>query len=448
MPNRKESASLREIFTRDFLLLATINLAMFFGFQMTNVGLPVYVAQLGANAQIVGLVGTVMTITAVVVRIFAGPLLDRFGRKGALVGGSVVMAASIFSYAVFPLVGIILGVRLLQGVGWGLGSTASSTMAADVIPKRRFAEGMGYFALTNALSSALAPAVSIALVQGPGAHYMIYVAAGCTALAFVLALFQRNTAKRAEISPGAPANASEAGKQTMSEHTAPEPNAAPNEQAAQEHMPAPESVGQPDTAPAGSVGTARPPASTLASVLDAVFERRALFPGVLMLLVNIGFGCITTFIALHGQEQGVANVSIYFIAYAVVTLASRPMIGRLIDRYGYRMPSILSCLGTVLTLALIGLANSTLMFACAGTLAGIGIGTAMGVFQAMAVASVEPWRRGVATSTYFIAFDIGIAAGSLLGGFVAGAFGYTVMYFAVAAFPLLAGILSAAMVRN
>ena len=417
MPNKKESASLREIFTRDFLLLATINLTMFFGFQMTNVGLPVYVAQLGAGAQMVGLIGTVMTITAVVVRIFAGPLLDRFGRKGALVGGSILMAASIFSYAVFPIVGVILGVRLLQGIGWGLGSTASSTMAADVIPKRRFAEGMGYFALTNALSSALAPAVSIVLVQGPGAHYMIYVAAGCTALAFVLALFQRNTAKIEKPATGTP-------DEQLSSASA------------RDGKPA----GPPPSTPAAPPSPSR--------TLDAVFERRALFPGMLMLLVNIGFGCITTFIALHGQQQGVANVSVYFIAYAIVTLASRPMIGRLIDRYGYRMPSILSCLGTVLTLALIGLANSAPLFACAGALAGIGIGTAMGVFQAMAVASVEPWRRGVATSTYFIAFDVGIAIGSLLGGMVAGAFGYTAMYFTVAAFPLIAGILSAAKVKG
>mgnify|MGYP002625929429 CR=1 FL=1 len=153
-----EPKRLSEIFTRDFLLLATINLTLFFGFQMTNVGLPVYVTQLGANAQVAGLVGTLMTITAVIVRIFAGPLLDRFGRKGALVAGSLIMACTIFTYAIFPLVGIILGVRLLQGIGWGLGSTASSTMAADVIPKHRFAEGMGYFALTNSISSALAPA--------------------------------------------------------------------------------------------------------------------------------------------------------------------------------------------------------------------------------------------------------------------------------------------------
>ena len=256
MPNREQPGSLSEIFTRDFLLLSVINLAMFFGFQMTNVGLPVYVAQLGASAQVVGLVGTVMTITAVIVRIFAGPLLDRFGRKGALVGGSILMAATIFSYAVFPIVGVILGVRLLQGLGWGLGSTASSTMAADVIPKRRFAEGMGYFALTNALSSALAPAVSIALVQGPGAHYMIYAAAGCVALAFVLALFQRNTAVRA----------------TPAEDNSAESASGPSNR----------------TAPTSTA----PP-----SALDTVFERRALFPGLLILLVNIGFGCITTYSA-------------------------------------------------------------------------------------------------------------------------------------------------------
>jgi len=443
MPDRKKPDSLGEIFTRDFLLLATINLAMFFGFQMTNVGLPVYVAQLGAGAQVVGLVGTVMTVTAVAVRIFAGPLLDRFGRKGALVGGSIVMAASIASYAVFPIVGVILGVRLLQGLGWGLGSTASSTMAADVIPKPRFAEGMGYFAMTNALSSALAPAASIALVQGPGAHYMIYTAAGCSALAFVLALFQRNTVKRSASN----GSARTAGGGEGESHAAPDAPAGRDGRSAHQVEAALDSAESGESAGFRAAAAPTAPAAP-PSVLDTVFERRAAFPGLLMLLVNIGFGCITSFIALHGQEQGVANVSVYFIAYAAVTLASRPMIGRLIDRYGYRMPSILACLGTALTLVLIGLSSNAFMFAGAGVLAGVGVGTAMGVFQAMAVASVEPWRRGVATSTYFIAFDVGIAIGSLLGGIVAGVLGYTAMYFVVAAFPLLAGILSAVKVKG
>ena len=173
-----------------------------------------------------------------------------------------------------------------------------------------------------------------------------------------------------------------------------------------------------------------------------LFERRAIVPGALILLVNIGFGCITTFIALHAIERGVPTITPYFVVYAIVTLLSRPFIGRLIDLYGYRLPAILSTLCTAATLVLIGMAGDVAAFAGAGVLGGLGLGTAMGTYQAMAVASVEPRRRGVATSTYMTAFDLGIAIGSLLGGVFAGAFGYELMYYASAVFPLAACALS------
>ena len=182
--------------------------------------------------------------------------------------------------------------------------------------------------------------------------------------------------------------------------------------------------------------------------LDALFERRAFVPGMLMLLVNTGFGCITTFIALHAQAQGVSSVSLYFLVYAAVTLISRPLIGKLIDAYGYRIPSIFSGLCTAGTLALIAVSTNSMMFAVAGALAGLGIGTAMGTFQTMAVASVEPWRRGVATSTYLTIFDLGIAIGPFIGGFIAGAWGYSVMFLAIALLPLASCIISAVCVKK
>ena len=403
---------LGEIFTRDFLILSTINLTMFFGFQMLNIGLPVYMAQLGAAGQIVGLATTLMTVAATLMRVFAGALLDRFGRWGMLIGGTAIAVCSIVSFALFPIVGVILGLRLLHGVGWGMGSTASSTIAADIIPKRRFAEGMGYFALTTAISSAIAPAASIEIVQGAGAACMIYVAAGITALALVLSVIEATAAKR------------KAAKDASQDNPAGE--------------------GQPPQAP-GPAGAAAPQAH---SKLETLFERRAVVPGILMLLVNIGFGCITTFIALHAEAQNAEGVSLYFIVYAVVTLASRPYIGKLIDRHGYRIPAIASTLCTAGTLMLIGVSSNVFMFAAAGVLGGLGIGTAMGTFQAMAVADVEPWRRGVATSTYMTAFDLGIAIGSLVGGIIADLAGYTVMYFAVALFPIAASVLSAFVIKK
>ena len=62
----------------------------------------------------------------------------------------------------------------------------------------------------------------------------------------------------------------------------------------------------------------------------------------------------------------------------------------------------------------------------------------MGTFQAMAVATVPPWRRGVATSTYFVFFDLGIAIGSFTAGIIAGAVGYAAMFQIMAVFPILA----------
>ena len=391
---KKSGGAKRELFTRNFLLISVINLTVFFGYQMTAIGLPVYAATLGAGAQVVGLVTTLVTVSALIVRAFSGALLDRFGRKGSLIAGIALMLCTTVAYAVFPIVGVILGLRLLHGIGWGPGSTTTNTIAADIIPKPRFAEGMGYFAMTTAVAIALAPALSIQLVQGSGALYMIVVSAACTAVALVLSFFQSDPANK-----------------TVEEHEEQD----------------------------GSYAT---------SGIDHFVERRALLPSAIMFLVNMGFGCIVTFIALHAQEQGVENISLYFLVYAIVTIVSRPGIGKLIDRYGYRVPGILSTLCTSATLVMIGLSDSLWMFALAGVLAGLGLGTAGGTFQAMAVAASKPWRRGVATSTYLTAFDLGIAMGSLVGGIIATSFGYSVMYLAIAFFPLAGCIVSAFAVRG
>lgn len=392
-----------EIFTRDFLVLATINLALFFGFQMVTVGMPVYVDQLGADAFTVGIITSIFTITATLVRVFAGAILDRFGRIGTMISGIAIMACMVVSYAIFPIIGVIIGLRVIHGLGWGLGSTATSTIAADIIPKKRFAEGMGYFAMTTAVAGAIAPALSIFLVQGPGAVYMLGISAGFTLLALVLAL----------------ADARHLGKRSDAKLDAEPPQGAP---AARENARAHDASAAP------------------ASKFDTFFERRALLPALAMLLVNIGFGAITTFIALHAAAQGVPEITWYFIVYAITTVVSRPFIGKIIDRRGYRSPSVFATLCTAATLALIGVSDSLPLFCLAGALGGLGIGSAMGTFQAMAVTAVPPNRRGVATSTYFVFFDLGIAIGSFGAGIIASGVGYTGMFEIMAVFPILACI--------
>ena len=430
-----------EIFTHDFIVLATINLAMFFGFQMVTVGMPVYVSQLGADSFTVGIVTSIFTITAMLVRVFAGAILDRFGRIGTMISGIIVMACMVISYAIFPIIGVIIGLSVVHGLGWGLGSTATSTLAADIIPKKRFAEGMGYFAMTNAVASALAPALSIFLVQGPGALYMLGISAGFTVLALVLAIINAKRLSKASASAqnGLPPIGRSEGVagQNRQRETVAVLDSRPEGIAGQDSR-----SGTPSGHGRRQEGAAEHPHEQPAptSKLETFFERRALLPSLAMLLVNIAFGTITTFIALHAAEQDVPEITWYFVIYAITTVASRPLIGKIIDRTGYRGPSIFATLCTAATMAVIGMSNSLPMFCLAGAIGGLGIGGAMSTFQAMAVATVPPWRRGVATSTYFVFFDLGIAIGSFVGGIVANAVGYTAMYMTMIAFPILACI--------
>lgn len=365
------------IWTRDFILIALINLTTFIGFNMVNTGMPVYVSSLGASDVIVGLVTTFSTGAALLVRPFAGLMLDRFGRKGILVVNVAAMSVIIVAYAVFPLVAVILALRICHGVAWGLGSTAASTIAADAIPRRRFAEGMGYFAMTTALAVAIAPILTLVLLENVGIVPMIAVAATSTVASLVLALIQRSK--------------------------------------------------QPPK-----------PQSKVKFSFQTLFDRRALLPALMVFLITCAFGAITTFIFLHGQEQGVDNIFLYFTVYAVITLVSRPFIGIIIDKSGFFLPGIFSILGVIITLFLIAISTNIILFCIAGVFAGLGIGTGMATFQTMAVAAVPSKRRGIATSTYLFGLDGGIALGALVAGILSGIGSYGTMYLIMILFPVLA----------
>ena len=436
---KKATGSLAEIFTRDFVIIMAINLLFFFSFQMTSLGLPVYVDSLGASSQIVGLVGTIMVITATVVRIFSGWMLDRFGRKTILVIGGICTLASVIAYAVFPVVAIIMAIRMLHGVGWGMTSTTTSTIAADIVPKHRFAEGLGYFAMTNAISGALAPALALELVQGYGAAEMLVVAGVLVLIALGLAIIQKGGVGASTAKSAAQEDSHASGEEAA---TAEQRMQEASETSAEARMPEVQAELVEEQAPED------PAEPKEYRGLEKLFDRRALLPGILVAFVNAGYTAITTFLVLFAMQRGIDGASLFFVTYAVVTFVIRPMAGRLVDRIGYRLPCIVSSAFTVLTLVIIGFSTDTWMIVAAGVCSGLGVGTAMSTCHTMAVGRVEPHRRGVATSTYFTIFDIGVAAGSLFGGIAADAMGYSAMFLVMALFPLASFIVSVIAVRK
>ena len=369
------------IFTRRFIGVALINFLTFFAFNMTTTGLPVYLSTvLGTSDIIAGLSTTLITVTAILIRPFSGIIIGHVGRKNVLIASIALIAVSMISYGVFTIVMVILIWRLINGIGWGLSTTVTHTIVADIVPKRRFAEAIGYFSLTISLAVAIAPALSVALLQHIGIIPVVVAASIATIISLVISIIMK------------------------------------------------------DQEPPKSEGKKK-------FVLNDFIDIRALLPSGMMFMISCSYASVATFIAMHAMEVGVSNVYFYFIIYSVVTILSRPVIGRIIDRIGFFMPCILAALSVMVALMTIAFSTSVWVFCIGGIFGGLGIGTCMGAFQTMSVAAVAPERRSVATSTFLTSIDGGFGLGALIGGIIANAIGYVYMYVAVAMLPLAVAII-------
>ena len=153
-----------KIWTRDFIMICLANMCIFMGFQMTMPTLPLFVEQLGGDDRLVGAVLGIFTFSALLVRPIAGRLLETKGRRMVFLAGLAIFALSVGSFGFMGSIGLLFMMRIVQGVGWGFSSTASGTIASDIIPAKRRGEGMGYYGLSGNLALAFGPSLGLFLV--------------------------------------------------------------------------------------------------------------------------------------------------------------------------------------------------------------------------------------------------------------------------------------------
>ena len=116
----------------------------------------------------------VFTITATVMRIPIGLLIDRVGRKPFLLYGIAFFIAGKLGYLWAPSILLMLPFRVLHGLGWSGCTTAVSTINADIVPQARRGELMGYAGMASSLASALeasrAPTMCSRVSVSPGSR--------------------------------------------------------------------------------------------------------------------------------------------------------------------------------------------------------------------------------------------------------------------------------------
>lgn len=333
--------------------------------QMMNSLVAKYANHLGAAASVVGLVTSMFAVTALIFKIVSGPAIDAFNRKWILAGAMCIMATAYFGYSLSNSVPMLIASRLIQGTGQAFTATCCLALAADTLPPEKYGSGIGIFSMAQAAAQAIGPTVALTLVNAVG-YNATFAIGGCIMLFAAFMATRVNTSKI-------------------------------------EYKP-------------------------FKITFDNVFAKEAVMPAVMLFFLAMTFCVINSFLIIFGGEQGVENIGYYFTVYAATLLVTRPMIGKLTDRFGLvkiLIPALFCFAGSFM---IISISDSLWMFLLAAFVAAFGYGACQPAIQTLCMKCVPVERRGAGSSTNYIGNDLGQLVGPIVAGALVESFGYASMW--------------------
>ena len=358
-----------KLWTLAFIFITISNALVFMIFEMLLPTLPLFVKELGGGASQIGLVTGIFTLSAILIRPFAGLLASKFNKKYLLIGGVIVNALATGAYYLSSSIEMLLFIRLIHGAGFGLITTYFATIAAEIIPRKRRGEGMGYFGVGETVAISVGPMLGILTLELYDFQRLFLGGMAVLLLATLMAAFFKRKPENIELDKEA-------------------------------------------------------------SIKITFIEKRVLFPAILTLLLGIAAGSIMSFFSLYALEKNYTSVGLFFFIIAAASFAVRLISGKLFDLYGTPVILIPGAILGVIGFGILYAAESTFSFSIAALLYGFGFGAIFPAIQTWCMNLVDEHEHEGAMGTFFNFFDLGIGGGSLLLGMIAAATSYQMIYIA------------------
>ncbi len=165
-------------------------------------------------------------------------------------------------------------------------------------------------------------------------------------------------------------------------------------------------------------------------------------PGLGSALGSVGFGAVTTFVALLFANQGWANGWLAYTAYATAFILARIFFSHLADRIGGAKVALFFVLIEAAGQALIWLATRPETALVGAAFTGFGFSLVYPGFGVEAVRRVPAQSRGLAMGAYTAFLDLAQGLASPALGLVAGRAGLNVVFFVSAIIVLCAAIVA------
>lgn len=365
------------LWTRNFIIDAAANFFIYLVYYILTVVITVYAMdKLHASPGAAGFSSGVFILTALFSRVFAGKTIEKTGEKKTLYIGLLIYFFATFLYFIADNIVLLLIIRSLHGIGFGIAATATGTIVAGLIPAQRRGEGIGYYAMSATLASAIGPFLAIYLNQHMSFTLIFSLAVVLLACSLIAVYFLKVTAAK-----------------KIKERT-------------------------------------EKKASSMGNFIEFNALPIALVGGLLGLL----YSSIISFLAPYTREINLIGAgSTFFVVYSLAILISRPFTGRLFDIKGANFVIYPSFVSFAAGMILLGQAHTTVLLLSAGALLGFGFGTFLSSGQAIAIMLAPREKLGLATSTFFSLTDGGVGIGPLFLGMLLPYVGFRNLYVIMAA---------------
>ncbi|KYG75669.1 MULTISPECIES: MFS transporter [Roseivirga] len=354
-------AEQKSIFSLQFCLLCLSSLLFFSSFNMIVPDLYDYLTSLGGG-ELKGLVISLFTVTAGLSRPFSGKLSDTIGRIPVMIFGAGVCFVVGFLYPMLGTVWAFLLLRFLHGFSTGFKPTGTAAYLADIVPRHRRGEAMGYSGLFGSLGMAAGPSFGPMITEQFGLDAMFY---SSSALAILSVLILAGM------------------KETL-----------PNKQKFSLEL--------------------------LKINKSDIFEPRVINPSILFLLTSFSFGAALTLMPdltiSIGFDQG--NKGIFFTIFVFSSLLIRILAGKASDKYGRVIVLKWAALAIVVADLMVAFTHTEFMLIASSIAFGIAVGLNTPTIYAWTIDLSHDEKRGKGLATMYIALEIGIGLGAFSAGFI------------------------------
>lgn len=339
---------------KNFVIVLAATIAFISTYYIMMPVIPEHMLNLGFDNLTIGTVMGLFSISSMIARPAGGVMINTYGSKK-------VMFISIILFFLTPLLikmpYTLLGLSLtllIYGFTVGAFTVASANFSAEIASSENLTRFMGYNSISFIIAKGLSPALGIKLMEGFGFNAAVLGTLVVAAIAMVLLFFLTDV-------------------KTTKEN------------------------------------------QSNSSFIKVLINRSVYLPTIILFCGMVTFGAISAMLPLFAIAKGITGTEHFFIINTAVVVATRLVIGKWSNRY---LEELVAIALAVLTLSFISmsLVDSFPKLIVAAMIYGVGFALLFPLMTSLLVINIYEVSRSMALGVFTAAFDLGVAAGVMLGG--------------------------------